>query len=109
MEKLNYLFATCKGGVFIEYNEHKLYNETVEQFLTGQGEKQYIDQEIWQQMIELDTIIGIEFYFPARDEPYSIYHYDLDYALDQCLEIVANQLHLHEWSLMKKGLPSTIN
>ena len=91
MEKLNYLFAACKGGVFIEYNEHKLYNETVEQFLTGQGEKEYIEDEIWQMMLDLDTIIGIEFYSPAREESYSIYHYDLNHALDHCLEILANQ------------------
>jgi hypothetical protein len=90
MDKLRKLFMLCKAGVFIEYNEHKLYNDTVAEFLIGQGEREYIEINVWDKMIELDTIIGIEFHPDAFVDSHSVFHYDLDLALDKCLEIVAN-------------------
>lgn len=89
-EKLQQLFRLCKKGVFIEYNEHKRYNDSVEEFIIGQGERELIDDKVWDKMIELNNIIGIEFYPASNIESQSVYHYDLDKALDRCLEILAN-------------------
>lgn len=90
MDKLSQLFMLCKSGVFIEYNEHKLFNDSVEEFLIGQQEREYIDSDVWNIMIELDTIISIEFYPDTLGNPCSVYHYDLYKALDKCLEIAVN-------------------
>ncbi|QHT65498.1 hypothetical protein GXP67_01830 [Rhodocytophaga rosea] len=90
MDKLQKLFKLCKSGVFIEYNEHKLYNDTVAEFLIGQEERGFIDTDTWDKMIERDTIVGIEFFPEASSDAHTVYHYDLEKALDKCLEIVAN-------------------
>ena len=39
-----------------------------------------------QKMIETDTIVNIQFYPKTPVGSYSVYHYDLDMALDLALE-----------------------
>jgi hypothetical protein len=49
-----------------------------------------LSEEIANKMIEHNTIIDLQFYPNTPIGFYSIYHYDLEMALDEALEILKN-------------------
>jgi len=51
IDKLHTLFMLCKTGVFIEYNEHKQFNDNVEEFLIGQQERKFVENEVWDKIV----------------------------------------------------------
>jgi hypothetical protein len=85
MDKLQKLLSLCKCGVYVEVNEHRDVYETVEQKLADE-EAREIDPEVRAKMIELNTIVRIQFYPHTPVGFYVIHHYDLEAALDICLQ-----------------------
>jgi len=88
MNKLKGLLSRCKCGVFISVNEHRDYYETVEQKLEEISCLECppeITDEIREKMISNDTVIHIQFYPDTPIGSYSIYHYDIDMAIDEAL------------------------
>lgn len=94
MDKLKELLSKCKCGVFVIVNQHRDYYKTAEEAL---GELECLEcppeisQEIRLKMIELNTVIDIQFYPDTPNGSYSIYHYDLDAALDEALECLQEE------------------
>ena len=47
-----------------------------------------ISKEVYEKMIELNTIIELQFYPDTPIGSYKIYHYDLEMAIDEALTII---------------------
>ena len=90
MEKLKKLISNCKCEVGLTVNEHLCDYETVEQFFSSyrKDDLEDIDKEVYSKMIETNMIINLHFYPDTPVGFYSIYHYDLELALDKALEIL---------------------
>ncbi len=82
------LLARCKCGVFLIVNEHRDYYETAEQKLEELEAMECppnIDADVRKVMIETDTIVSLQFYPDTPIGSYSIYHYDVDAAIERAL------------------------
>lgn len=86
MEKIQELYSLCKCGVSISINEHKNYYESVFDYLGNNVE--IIDSEILSIMEQLNTVVEIQFYPDTPNGFHIIHHYDLESAVDKCLEIL---------------------
>lgn len=89
MDELKELLSRCKCGVFITVNQHRDYYQFVTQKLEEIDcleDPPDISKEVRAKMIEADTIIEIQFYPDTPIGSYSVYHWDLDMALDEALE-----------------------
>lgn len=100
MDKLKQLLSLCKSGVFLSVNEHRDYYMTTEQRIKELREivEQYegdVDEELHHapKMIETDTVIDLQFYPKNPVSSYSIYHYDLEMALDEALAILTTDMN----------------
>lgn len=86
-DKLKELIAKCKCEVSVTINGHRNSYATVSDELRdfesfGPLE---IDPEVRAKMIELDTMVCVQFYPDTPIGFYVIHHYDLDAALTQAL------------------------
>ena len=90
MKKLQTLIDKCVGSVTVCINDHKDCYQTVDEYFNStqnsQEELEDINTDIYEKMKEQDTIINIHFYPTSPVGYYSVYHYDLEYALDLALE-----------------------
>ncbi len=89
MEKLQKLLDKCKCGVHLTVNQHRDYYQTAEEALKekeGYECPPEIEPEVRAAMIDKNVIIDLQFYPHTPIGSYSIYHYDLDMALDEALE-----------------------
>jgi len=88
MKKLNELISKCKCSVNLDINSHKDYNETIEVYLNLpwlSEDTNDIDPEVLQKMIELNTIVELQFYPDTSVGFYKIYHYDVEMAIEEAL------------------------
>lgn len=85
--KLAELIKRCECGVYVTVNAHRDYYETVEQNLRERAHE--IDADVLARMMETNTVVEVQFYPDTPIGSYSIYHFDLDAALDQALAILA--------------------
>jgi hypothetical protein len=95
MDQLNELIARCKCEVHVSVNSHRNYYMTVEEHLTNLQELSFpdgleIEPEVRSKMIELDTVVNVQFYPQTPIGSYDIYHYDLEAALTEALAILNN-------------------
>lgn len=103
MEKLLQLINACKCSITLEINEHKNYHQGVKVYLeeleSFSGESLQIEDKTMEKMVKLNTIILIQFYPEtaftltnnfniSRIGFYRVFHYDLEMAIDQCLDIL---------------------
>jgi hypothetical protein len=89
MDKLQKLLSLCKCGVYVTVNEHRDVYESATTALddaAGHVSPPHIPDDVRAKMIELDTIVQVQFYPVTPIGSYSIWHYDLDAALDECLQ-----------------------
>jgi hypothetical protein len=88
MDKLHKLLSLCKCGVFLVVNEHRDYYQTAQQRMVELYSMECppeIERDVYDEMIKTDTIIDLQFYPNTPIGSYSIYHYDLNSALDEAL------------------------
>ncbi|MCK5235830.1 MAG: hypothetical protein KAR06_02500 [Deltaproteobacteria bacterium] len=88
-EKLKKIFARCKCGVYLIVNQHRDYYQTAEDKLKELDlleATDEIDPEVRRLMIETNTVVDLQFYPDTPLGSYSIYHYDIDAAIDEALE-----------------------
>lgn len=83
---INTLIEKSLGGLVITINGHKSVYETVEKYL-DMARDYDIKLEVYKKMIELDTIIEIQFYPDTPIGFYKIYHYDFNLAIEEALRI----------------------
>ncbi len=88
MDKLMELLGRCKCGVYLTVNEHRDYYQTAAQALVEADRFEcppQIAPDVKAQMIETNTIVRLQFYPDTPIGFYSIWHHDLDAALDAAL------------------------
>jgi hypothetical protein len=88
-EKIKLLYSTCKAGVLISINEHRNYYETIEENIGNKLDG--INPAVLCKMKELDTLIVIQFYPDIPIGFYLVYHYDLELAIDETLELLKSK------------------
>lgn len=89
MNKLQELISKTKCSITLEINCHKDGYDTVEEYLKGYPHESFIndiEQEVYDKMIERDTIIELQIYPDTPIGFYKIYGYDLDMVLDEALK-----------------------
>jgi hypothetical protein len=86
MEKLIELFSRCKSTVEISYNQHKSYYDTIGESIGEDIDE--VDPEVFKEMMIKDTLIRIQFYPHSSVGFHTVYHYDLEKAVDRCLSIL---------------------
>lgn len=94
MNKLALIQEKCQCSVSISINNYRDCYQSIQegiddinQILNSCGSK-LLSEEIVNKMIEHNTIIDLQFYPNTPVSSYSIYHYDLETALDEALEIL---------------------
>lgn len=87
IDKLKALVAKCKCEVTVTINEHHNYHTTVCDELRDmeQHGPLDIDPEVRAKMLELDTMVRVQFYPSTPVGFYRVYHYDIDAALTKAL------------------------
>ena len=86
MEKLNQLISKCNASVSVEINTHKDFYESVNTYIS-KDDVSIIEKEVLKQMIEKDSIICIQFHPDTPIGYYTVFHWDLEKAIDQCLSM----------------------
>lgn len=87
-DKLQQLIEKTKCIITLEINLHKHNYETVIDYLSNFPHSNYaedITKEIYDKMVETDTIIELYVYPDNPISFYKIYGYDLDMVLDEAL------------------------
>jgi hypothetical protein len=90
MQKIKELVAICKCSVQVLINPHKDYYETIEEYIDSE-EKKSIPDEVFSEMVKRDTIVLVSAYADNPIGCFSIYHYDIDTALDLVLKSVKSE------------------
>jgi hypothetical protein len=90
--KLLKLLSRCKCGVFLTVNEHRDYYQTARECLDKirEYDEATIDElpvETFDKMVETNTIVCLQFYPDTPIGSYTIYHHDVEAALDQALSV----------------------
>ena len=88
MDKLQKLISLCKCGVHLTVNAQRDYYATAEQHLNDLFSLECppdIEPEVYNEMIKTDIIVELHFYPDTPIGSYSVYHYDLDSALNEAL------------------------
>lgn len=91
MDKLKEILRICKCGVFLVINEHRDYYQSVEEKLEELKCLECppdIPDNVRDEMIERDTVIDLQVYPDTPIGSYSVYHYDLDKAMDEILKAI---------------------
>lgn len=93
MSKLKKLISACKASVSININLHRDYYQSVEEYIGEQSliyEEliEEIGKEVYEEMKKTNTIIEIQAYPDTPVGSYSIFHYDIEKALDIMLSSV---------------------
>lgn len=94
MEKLKQLLAYCKNSVSIDVNDHRDVYESVEQYVSEWGnrdEVEDIEKDVFDKMKETDTCIKIQFYPETAIGFHVVWHYDIEKAIDECLDILNSE------------------
>lgn len=92
MEKLQRLISMCKAEVSVTVNSHKVNYESVEQHFKylASLHKVVVDKVILDGMIERDTIVNVIAYPDTPVGSFSVYHYDINEAIEAIIECIIN-------------------
>lgn len=88
MEKLNQIISLCKCEVILRANPHKATYESVMDYISDRERIEDVDPEVFAAMIEKDFIVELQFYPRTPIGFYTVFHYDLNVALDEALKIL---------------------
>ena len=88
--KLKQLLEQTKYSITLEINHHKDCYQTVEEYMREFPHEDYLNdedlsQEVYDKMVETDTIISLQVYPRTPGGFYKIYGYDLDMVLNEAL------------------------
>ena len=109
MSKLNDIVIACKAGIDISINDHKCYYQDVIDWVLEELdhtriqsphdleaiERASIELDIEKhtllEMIKRDEVVRVHFFPHTPVGSYTVYHYDIDLALDRCLSILRGE------------------
>ena len=90
-EKIKWLFERCKGSVSISQNNHRDYYQSIPDYLEDQIQNGEVDKDVLEEMVKRDTLICVHVYPDTPVGFYSVYHYDLETAIDLIIGYVKNR------------------
>lgn len=97
MSKIKELMSLCKASVTITINYHKDFYQSVGDYL-GDGKNPFdtcrFNGAKMSKMEELDTIVYIQAYPSTPVGYYELYHYDIDLAIEEMIDIIKKDLQL---------------
>lgn len=89
---LQEIIDRCKCEVFVTANEHRCDYDSVAVHLadeqTRHGNEPVATPDVIAKMIEMDTVIALQFYPRTTIGFYTVYHYSLDAAINEAFEIL---------------------
>ena len=88
MEKFKKLVSLCNNSVEISVNNHRDFYQTAEECIDEMELRQYASENVINNMIELNTIVGVIAYPNNAIGSHRVYHYDIDMAMDEMLELM---------------------
>jgi hypothetical protein len=86
MSKIDDIFRRCKAGVYITHNENKCYYQTLEEYFISNNYREDVTDDVYNGMLERDSMISIQMYIRTPVGFAIVFHYDLEKALDDCLD-----------------------
>ncbi len=93
MEKLKELISNCKFEVSLTVNCHRDIGDTVKAYFTLPWLEEAlldIEPEVFNKMVELNTVVELQFYPDSSVGFYKVYHYDVEMAVDEALTLFKN-------------------
>lgn len=90
-EKIKWLFNRCKSSVSISQNNHRDYYQSIPDYLEDQIQNGEVDKDVLEEMIKQDTFICVHAYPDTPVGFYSVYHYDLEAAIDLIISYIKNR------------------
>ncbi len=97
-DKITKLSGICKGEVVITVNEHKTRYQTVKQLIEDdivppnlEDDLEETPKEVVDEMINKNEMVCVRAYPDTPVGFYSIYHYDLEKAVDEMIQLIQNQ------------------
>lgn len=88
MSNLKKLISLCDSNIDIFINDHKSSSTSIDFYVENDTHNDYIHTSIRNKIIELDTIIQINFYPRTAWTFYTVWHYDIDLAIDEAIQII---------------------
>ena len=96
-DKIQELVYLCSGSVTISINDHRSHYQSIEEEIEEVaiiGGESYVDlfeeigRDVVQEMINRNQMVKIQFYPNTPIGFYMVYHWDVEKALDKCLDIL---------------------
>lgn len=84
----------CKAGVYLRINEHKDRYKSAFDYIEelraigAIEDEDDVEEEILNIMIKTDSIVELTFYPETPIGSYTVYHYDVDLAIEQAHKIL---------------------
>lgn len=91
-DKLKRILELCKCTVTVQVNEHRVFYESVEKYLSNASVVDPPPSDILKGMVERDAVVEITAYPTTPIGSHTVFHYDLDAALDMMLETLERHL-----------------
>lgn len=88
MKRFKELISKCKASVEISVNDHKDVYLSVEEHIKDMEERRVIDTDVYNKMIEKDTVVRLQFYPNTPVGSYVVYYYDVDKAINEALNLI---------------------
>lgn len=86
MGKLKELMYKCASTVEVRCNPHRSYYDTIREYIGDDIDE--VEDVILNEMLKTDTLICIQFYPHSSVGFHTVYHYDIDKAIDKALAIL---------------------
>jgi len=99
MDKLKLLCSKCTNSVQITVNLHRDCHESVSEYIDDLRYSQgsiIVNDDILSIMIERDTMVDVQFYPRNAVGSYSVFHYDIELAMDEALKIMEDEPKYHD-------------
>jgi len=90
MENLKKLVEACKFGFDICINSHKPFHQTIEDYLNDRVSFSDVELEVYSGIIERQNVVEISCYPENSVSYFTVYHYDIELAIDEALKIIEN-------------------
>lgn len=87
MESLKELIRICEGSIDIEINGNRDCYESIEQYIPDE-DKEEIPSDVYAKMIDINTVVRLWIYPNTPVSFFTIYHYDIEAAIDRALREV---------------------